>query len=329
MSGATDLTKMDPGALGKEFEEIGLDQQAYEALEKDFQEVLNELVGDQSMERFRNEYEKLHRALKTSYESEKRLIKRCKELNDTILANAARVKAAIKLTQEDSQTINLLKKEVDKAWKLVDQAKDKEEKARKIIQDLRAEIAHLNKIVEQGSGLSIGQDNTVHNLMRQKDELKRDSDKKQEQIDELTTQQNNLLEKLHKLENDIIKERDGAENLKKDLSNVRDEKVREERKNKTYEEEKNTLIRQKDDKENEIKKLESEKQEKDKNLEAQQKKYAELDGKFKRTEEAVLKQQKDNSVLDIEISQLRNEKHALIAQANQFDFELGEKKSRL
>ena len=28
------------------------------------------------MERFRNEYEKLHRALKTSYESEKRLVKR-------------------------------------------------------------------------------------------------------------------------------------------------------------------------------------------------------------------------------------------------------------
>jgi hypothetical protein len=124
------------------------------------------------MERFRNEYEKLHRALKTSYESEKRLVKRynllrlllykfkitidffltncyrCKDLNDTILQNAARVKAAIKLTQEDSQTIAILRKEVDKAWKLVEQAKEKEEKARKIIQDLRNEIAHLNKIVE-------------------------------------------------------------------------------------------------------------------------------------------------------------------------------------
>jgi len=42
-------------------------------------------VEDQSMEKFRKEYEKLHRALKTSYESEKRLVRRCKELNDTIL----------------------------------------------------------------------------------------------------------------------------------------------------------------------------------------------------------------------------------------------------
>ena len=58
---------------------------------------------------------------------------RCKELNDTILQNATRVKAAIKLTQEDSQTIAILRREVDKAWKLVEQAKEKEEKARKII----------------------------------------------------------------------------------------------------------------------------------------------------------------------------------------------------
>ncbi len=77
---------------------MGLDPAAYEALERDFEEVLKDLVGDQSMERFRNEYEKLHRALKTSYESEKRLVRRCRELNDTILQNAARVKAAIKLT---------------------------------------------------------------------------------------------------------------------------------------------------------------------------------------------------------------------------------------
>ena len=43
--------------------------------------MLGELVGDQSLERFRQEYEKLHRALKKSHESEKRLIKKCKELN--------------------------------------------------------------------------------------------------------------------------------------------------------------------------------------------------------------------------------------------------------
>jgi len=33
------------------------------------------------------------------------------------------------------------------------------------------EISHLGRIVEQGSGLSIGQDNTVNELLRVKDEL--------------------------------------------------------------------------------------------------------------------------------------------------------------
>ena len=149
----------------EEFLSMGIDQAQYEALEKDFNEVLQQMVGERSMERFREEYEKLHRALKTSYESEKRLVKKCKELTETISSNLTRVKAAIKLTNEDSTTIAVLKKLVDRAWRLVEQAKDKEEKARKIIQDLKGEIAHLHKIVEQGSGLSFSQDNTVQQLM--------------------------------------------------------------------------------------------------------------------------------------------------------------------
>ena len=64
--------------------------------------MLRELASDQSIDRFREEYDRLLRALKASYESEKRLIQKCRELSDVILVNAARVKAAIKLTQEDA-----------------------------------------------------------------------------------------------------------------------------------------------------------------------------------------------------------------------------------
>jgi methyl coenzyme M reductase beta subunit len=73
-------------------------------------QVLTELVGDKSLEKFRIEYEKLHRALKKSHESEKRLIKRCRELNAEIVGNAAKVTTAIKLSQEDQKTIAALRK---------------------------------------------------------------------------------------------------------------------------------------------------------------------------------------------------------------------------
>ena len=73
-------------------------------------QVLNELTGDKSLEKFRVEYEKLHRALKKSHESEKRLMGKCRELNAEIVANAAKVSTALKLSQEDQTTISSLKK---------------------------------------------------------------------------------------------------------------------------------------------------------------------------------------------------------------------------
>jgi methylphosphotriester-DNA--protein-cysteine methyltransferase len=134
----------------QDFVNLGMDGAAYEKLEQEFSRVLNEMQGERSMDRFRDTYERLHRALKTSYESEKKLFKRCREMNDSITANATRVKAAIKLTQEDASAISMLKKEVDKAWKLVEKAKEKEETARRLIEDSKAEINNLHKIMQSG-----------------------------------------------------------------------------------------------------------------------------------------------------------------------------------
>lgn len=47
---------------------------------KDFQEVLSELSGDKKFEKFRIEYEKLHAVMRKSYDNEKRLMAKCREL---------------------------------------------------------------------------------------------------------------------------------------------------------------------------------------------------------------------------------------------------------
>lgn len=72
-------------------------------------QVLAELMGDQSLEKFKVEYEKLHRALKKSHESEKRLMQKCRELNSEIMANAGKVTTALKISQEDKTTISSMK----------------------------------------------------------------------------------------------------------------------------------------------------------------------------------------------------------------------------
>jgi chromosome segregation ATPase len=145
-------------------------------------QVLQELVGDKSLERFRVEYEKLHRALKKSHESEKRLIRKCRELNQEIVANAAKVQTAIKLSQEDQNTIASLKKEIEKAWKMVDASHEKEQRAKETIQQLKMEIANLSRLVEQGAGLTLGQENTVNELMKQKEELTQERDALLQQV---------------------------------------------------------------------------------------------------------------------------------------------------
>ncbi|GBG34684.1 Cilia- and flagella-associated protein 58 [Hondaea fermentalgiana] len=167
---------------------------AFEALEKDFQEVLGELVGDKSLEKFRLEYEKLHRALKKSHEQEKRLIKKCRELNSEIVNNAAKVQTALKLSQEDQSTIGSLKKEIEKAWKMVDASHEKERTAKETIQNLKDEIVNLSRLVEQGAGLSMGQENTLNELTKERDELLRKTDEQALTIRDLNARAEDLCE---------------------------------------------------------------------------------------------------------------------------------------
>jgi len=75
-----------------------------------FSQVLQDLMGDQSLAKFRGEYEKLHKALQKTHESEKRLMQKCRELNAEIVANSAKVSTALKLSQDDQTTISNLKK---------------------------------------------------------------------------------------------------------------------------------------------------------------------------------------------------------------------------
>lgn len=77
--------------------------------------------------------------------------------------------------------------------------------------------------------------------MRQKDELKKECDQKQESITELESQKSSLMEKIHRLENDLIRERDDIEKHKHEIEKLKDDKSREERKNKYADEEKKNL----------------------------------------------------------------------------------------
>ena len=155
-------------------EEIGISATALESLERDFEGVIKDLGGEDNLERFRLEYEKLHRALKKSHESEKRLIKKCQELSQEIMANAAKVQSALKLSQDDQSTIEALKNQIEQAWKMVDTAHEKESRAKETIQQLKKEAATLSQLVDQGASLTEGQSVSLEQLTEAKKDLERE-----------------------------------------------------------------------------------------------------------------------------------------------------------
>lgn len=77
---------------------------------QEFYTVLDQLVGDQSVDQVRLEFEKLIQTLKKSRENEKRLMAKCRELNAEIVSSSTKVSAALQLSQDDQTTIASLKR---------------------------------------------------------------------------------------------------------------------------------------------------------------------------------------------------------------------------
>ncbi|XP_023653651.1 cilia- and flagella-associated protein 58 [Paramormyrops kingsleyae] len=152
------------------------EENSFEKLEKETQEVLNELGRDKHLEKFRIEYEKLTKALKKSHENEKRLMTKCRELNAEIASNSVKINTALKLSQEDQTTINSLKQEIEKAWEMLDAAHKKELIADETIQNLKYDVTNLTKIVQQGEGFATGQEHSMNDLLKIKDDLTKERD---------------------------------------------------------------------------------------------------------------------------------------------------------
>jgi hypothetical protein len=66
---------------------------------------------------------------------------------------------------------SLTAQEIEKAWKMVDHSHEKESRAKETISSLKGEITNLSKLVEQGAGLSVGQEEELNGLLAEKDQL--------------------------------------------------------------------------------------------------------------------------------------------------------------
>jgi hypothetical protein len=73
-------------------------------------QTLLEITGEKGLEKIREQYEKLYYALKKAHENERRLTQKCRQLNEEIADNAAKVNAVLNMSQDEQLAIAKVRK---------------------------------------------------------------------------------------------------------------------------------------------------------------------------------------------------------------------------
>jgi len=248
---------------------LSLKANELEALEKDFREFLDCFSGDEYLEKYKSEYEKLYNTFRMSIEQERYLIRQHNELNSIMRRNAAIIKTSCEMSREDTNTIKRLRKEIDSAWNFVEKAREKEANSKKMVQNLKNEIVRLNEIVEQGAALSLGPENNVHELIKTKDELGKLNEERREKIVILEAIVNNERAEQAQIENEVVKLSELLKSMKSTYEKAEiDNKKKEEKIKLQSDQHKNIK--------SELEKKEAERSKVSKDLEAKQKEKTKL-----------------------------------------------------
>ncbi|OHT10532.1 coiled-coil domain containing 147 [Tritrichomonas foetus] len=176
----------DHSAKPQNDDDIGL----FEEMEQNFNRVVRELINDRSLDKFREEYEKLHDALTQSHEHNNTLIEKCRTLNQDILKNANKISTVLTMSQNDQKTIANLRSEFENAWKMVEQSQARETKSKDVIISLREELQNLTTLVSKSSEIAAEEEASIKSAKQAIDLLDGEISKNAATHDEILSQFN-------------------------------------------------------------------------------------------------------------------------------------------
>uniref|UniRef100_A0A8C2CFJ7 Cilia and flagella associated protein 58 n=1 Tax=Cyprinus carpio TaxID=7962 RepID=A0A8C2CFJ7_CYPCA len=191
----------------------------------------NELLGDEKFEKFRVEYEKIAKALQKSHENEKRLMSKCRELNAEIISKH------------------------DDLCMMSSSSHAKELQAKETIQKLKEEITSLNKLIEKGAGVSEGQEYSIGDLLKIKEDLTKQRDKLLSEVVTLRENLTKATDAQQEIEAEKNKAMDTIAQLQQDIQVRQNEIHRETRRKEKLEKEVKQLQTDLESKQSDIKSL--------------------------------------------------------------------------
>lgn len=111
-------------------------------------QTVTEIEQSPESAQFLDDFNKLFEAFYNSYTRQKEAEQNNETYEKDLEQKKSQIEVALKLAQEDKTTIDTLKEEIDKAWKLADAAHAREQLAQEIIDNLRAQVENLNAEID-------------------------------------------------------------------------------------------------------------------------------------------------------------------------------------
>ncbi|KAJ3019476.1 UNVERIFIED_CONTAM: hypothetical protein HDU68_010648 [Siphonaria sp. JEL0065] len=135
-----------------------LEQEKQDAMfflcETEFQTTLDSISGNDDLERFRLEYEKMHKAVLRSRHHAMVLGRQHHELAKEFQVNAIATEEAARVSVGDQLAIKQLKEQIQSAEVLIEANNKNEENLREELRQLRLDISSLSSQLKQGDTLS-------------------------------------------------------------------------------------------------------------------------------------------------------------------------------
>jgi len=156
-----------------------------EAMERDFQHVIAEMSGDQSIQRFRDLFQKLYDNLRKSHENEKAIWLKCKSLNNSISEGLTHIKLAEGHTKKDAQSIQSLDFQLEKAKAELNRMQAQEDKDKARIENLQTVIKDLQLVIKESEGVQSGKTSEIQKLTEEATLLLKEKDQLEVELESL------------------------------------------------------------------------------------------------------------------------------------------------
>ncbi|KAJ4450717.1 hypothetical protein ANN_02147 [Periplaneta americana] len=194
----------------------------YQIVEQTYKNVRSQMEEMEGMENFLKEYTNLFDAFYKASTREEELTQENKILKLVIEENSAKLEEVIKIAASDKETIDGLKRDIEKAWKMVDSAHAREENSQEVIENLRQQINRLSSEMEQRARLGLDQVDESgsakkdrENFLRERERLLHEIVILRERLSNAVTLQEDLEKKLSVVEqkcNDLTQELENQRN---------------------------------------------------------------------------------------------------------------------